>query len=60
MSGFAQLELRGTRRTSAAISQGFANFLTGNANDGFSQLSRDPVTDMKAALYEGLRRTTGR
>ena len=33
--------------------QGFANFLTGNANGGFSQLSRDPVTDMKASLYEG-------
>jgi hypothetical protein len=33
--------------------QAFANFLTGNANNGFSQLSKDPVTDMKAALYEG-------
>lgn len=33
--------------------QGFANFLTGNANGGFSQLSRDPVTDIKLALYEG-------
>jgi hypothetical protein len=33
--------------------QGFANFLTGNANGGFSQLSRDPVTDQKFALYEG-------
>ena len=33
--------------------QGFANFLTGNANNGFSQLSKDPVTDMKFALYEG-------
>ncbi len=33
--------------------QGFANFLTGNANGGFSQLSRDPVTDIKFALYEG-------
>jgi hypothetical protein len=33
--------------------QGFANFLTGNANSGFSQLSKDPVTDIKAALYEG-------
>ena len=33
--------------------QGFANFLTGNANSGFSQLSRDPVTDIKFALYEG-------
>ncbi len=34
-------------------SQAFANFLTGNANGGFSQLSRDPVTDIKFALYEG-------
>ena len=33
--------------------QGFANFLIGNANGGFSQLSRDPVTDMKFSLYEG-------
>jgi hypothetical protein len=33
--------------------QGFANFLTGNANSGFSQLSKDPVTDIKASLYEG-------
>ena len=33
--------------------QGFANFLTGNANGGFSQLSRDPVTDQKFSLYEG-------
>ncbi|HEV2487198.1 MAG TPA: carboxypeptidase regulatory-like domain-containing protein [Terracidiphilus sp.] len=33
--------------------QGFANFLTGNANGGFSQLSKDPVTDIKASLYEG-------
>jgi hypothetical protein len=33
--------------------QGFANFLIGNANSGFSQLSKDPVTDMKEALYEG-------
>ncbi|HXS77171.1 MAG TPA: carboxypeptidase regulatory-like domain-containing protein [Terracidiphilus sp.] len=33
--------------------QGFANFLIGNANNGFSQLSRDPVTDIKESLYEG-------
>ncbi|MEO6922491.1 MAG: carboxypeptidase regulatory-like domain-containing protein [Acidobacteriaceae bacterium] len=37
----------------AAEAQGFANFLIGNANSGFSQLSRDPVTDIKMALYEG-------
>jgi hypothetical protein len=39
--------------SSAAISQGFANFLTGNANNGFSQLSLDPLADIKSALYEG-------
>lgn len=33
--------------------QAFANFLIGNASNGFSQLSKDPVTDMKDALYEG-------
>ena len=32
--------------------QAFANFLIGNANSGFSQLSKDPVTDMKESLYE--------
>jgi hypothetical protein len=36
----------------AAEAQGFANLLTGNANGGFSQLSRDPVTDIKESLYE--------
>jgi hypothetical protein len=39
--------------TGANEAQGFANFLTGNANGGFSQLSKDPVTDMKFSLYEG-------
>jgi hypothetical protein len=39
--------------TSSAMSQGFANFLTGNANNGFSQLSNDPIADIKSALYEG-------
>ncbi len=34
-------------------SQAFANFLTGNANSGFSQPSGDPVADIKFALYEG-------
>ena len=33
--------------------QAFANFLIGNANGGFSQLSRDPVTDIKESLWEG-------
>jgi hypothetical protein len=37
----------------AGEAQAFANFLTGNANGGFSQLSRDPITDVKEALYEG-------
>jgi hypothetical protein len=37
----------------AGEAQGFANFLTGNANGGFSQLSRDPITDIKESLYEG-------
>jgi hypothetical protein len=36
----------------AAEAQAFANLLTGNANGGFSQLSKDPVTDIKSALYE--------
>jgi hypothetical protein len=42
-----------TSDTSAAVSQGFANFLTGNTNNGFSQLSNDPIADVKSALYEG-------
>jgi len=42
-----------TSDSSAIISQGFANFLTGNANNGFSQLSKDPIADIKSALYEG-------
>jgi Carboxypeptidase regulatory-like domain len=37
----------------ATEAQAFANFLTGNANSGFSQLSRDPVTDIKSSLWEG-------
>lgn len=37
----------------AGEAQAFANFLIGNANTGFSQLSRDPVTDIKESLYEG-------
>jgi hypothetical protein len=39
--------------TGSPESQAIANFLTGNANGGFSQLSKDPVTDIKSALYEG-------
>jgi hypothetical protein len=36
----------------AGEAQAFANFLTGNANSGYSQLSKDPVTDIKSSLYE--------
>jgi Carboxypeptidase regulatory-like domain/TonB-dependent Receptor Plug Domain/TonB dependent receptor len=39
--------------SSATISQGFANFLIGNANSGFSQASANPIADVKSALYEG-------
>jgi len=39
--------------SSATISQGFANFLIGNANNGFSQPSADPIADVKSSLYEG-------
>jgi hypothetical protein len=37
----------------AGEAQAFANFLIGNANGGFSQLSKDPITDIKESLYEG-------
>lgn len=49
-TGFANVPVNSNSGASAA--QGFANFLTGNANGGFSQLSRDPITDIKMALYE--------
>lgn len=39
--------------SSAAMSQAFANFLIGNANNGFSQLSADPIADVKSSLWEG-------
>jgi len=39
--------------TGSTEGQALANFLTGNANGGFSQLSKDPITDIKSALYEG-------
>jgi hypothetical protein len=42
-----------TSDSSAILSQGFANFLTGNANNGFSQLSNDPIADVRSVLYEG-------
>jgi hypothetical protein len=42
-----------TTDSAAVLSQGFANFLIGNANNGFSQLSNDPIADIKSSLYEG-------
>ncbi len=50
-SGFSNVPTN--NNSGAAEAQGFANFLTGNANGGFSQLSRDPITDIKESLYEG-------
>ncbi|MGD0480048.1 MAG: carboxypeptidase-like regulatory domain-containing protein [Terracidiphilus sp.] len=50
-SGFANVPTNNNGGANEA--QGFANFLTGNANGGFSQLSRDPVTDQKFGLWEG-------
>jgi hypothetical protein len=50
-SGFSNVPTNNNGGANEA--QGFANFLTGDANGGFSQLSRDPVTDQKFALYEG-------
>ena len=50
-AGFANVPVN--NNSGANEAQAFANFLTGNANNGFSQLSRDPVTDIKDALYEG-------
>jgi hypothetical protein len=50
-TGFANVPVN--NNSGANEAQGFANFLTGNANGGFTQLSKDPVTDMKASLWEG-------
>jgi hypothetical protein len=50
-SGFSNVPIN--NNSGANEAQAFANFLTGNANSGFTQLSRDPVTDMKASLWEG-------
>jgi hypothetical protein len=50
-SGYSNVTVNGNAGANEA--QAFANFLIGNANAGFSQLSKDPVTDMKASLYEG-------
>ncbi len=41
------------KEATPTAAQAFANFLTGNANNGFSQLSKDPVTDIKESLWEG-------
>ena len=45
---------RSDQRLESATSQAFANFLIGNATNGFSQLSNDPIADIKTSLYEGL------
>jgi hypothetical protein len=50
-SGFSNVPANSNPGANEA--QAYANFLIGNANAGFSQTSRDPVTDMKAALWEG-------
>jgi hypothetical protein len=39
-------------QTGAATAQSFANFLTGNANAGFSQSSKITTVDLHAELYE--------
>ena len=49
-AGFANVPTNNNAGANEA--QGFANFLIGNANGGFSQLSRDPVTDQKFGLWE--------
>ena len=41
-----------TYTTGITESQAFANFLTGNANNGFSQGNRVPAVDMNQAIYE--------
>jgi hypothetical protein len=58
--GFGNAGVPVNSNSGANEAQGFANFLIGNANgssspvqSGFTQLSKDPVTDIKAALYEG-------
>jgi len=38
--------------TGVAEAQAFANFLTGNVNNGFSQASRNPKVDMLENVYE--------
>ena len=49
-SGYSNVPVN--NNSGANEAQAFANFLIGNANSGFSQLSQDPVTDMKESLYE--------
>ncbi len=49
-SGYSNVPVN--NNSGANEAQAFANFLLGNANSGFSQLSEDPVTDMKESLYE--------
>lgn len=50
-SGYSNVPVNNNAGANEA--QAFANFLIGNANSGFSQLSKDPVTDVKESLYEG-------
>ncbi|GGH08936.1 hypothetical protein GCM10011586_26730 [Silvibacterium dinghuense] len=38
--------------TGVSEAQAFANFLLGNANDGFSQYNRNPAVDVKEQIYE--------
>ncbi|MDE1163432.1 MAG: TonB-dependent receptor [Acidobacteriaceae bacterium] len=47
VTGTGQTQLSGV-----AESQAFANFLTGNANNGFSQQSRNAAVDINQNIYE--------
>ena len=51
---------RSTATPGAGEAQGFRELPHGNANSGFSQLSKDPITDIKAPCTRPLFRTTGR
>ena len=41
-----------TQATGVAEDQAFANFLSGNVNNGFSQTSRNPKVDIMSNIYE--------
>ena len=51
-TGYAVVPTSYANASGVGETQAFANFLIGNANSGFSQLSKDPITDIKSALYE--------